>query len=46
MVKGTKKREYTSEFRASAVRLVTVERVPAAKAAADLGVPLNTLACG
>jgi hypothetical protein len=43
MVKGTKKRKYTAEFRASAVRLATVERVPAAKAAADLGIPVNTL---
>lgn len=43
MVKGTKKRKYTAEFRAAAVRLVTVEKVPAAKAAADLGMPVNTL---
>jgi transposase len=43
MVKGTKKRKYTAEFREAAVRLVTVEKVPAAKAAADLGMPVNTL---
>lgn len=43
MVKGTKKRKYTAEFRQAAVRLVTVEKVPAAKAAADLGMPVNTL---
>jgi transposase len=40
---GTTKRKYTREFRESAVRLVTVEKVPAAKAAADLGIPVNTL---
>jgi transposase-like protein len=43
MVKGTKKRKYTREFREAAVRLVTVEKVPAAQAAADLGMPVNTL---
>lgn len=43
MHKGTTKRKYTAEFRASAVRLVTAEKVPTAKAAADLGVPVNTL---
>ena len=43
MEKGTKKRKYTAEFREAAVRLVTVEKVPAAKAAADLGMPVNTL---
>jgi transposase len=43
MVKGTKKRKYTAEFRAAAVRLVTVEKIPAAKAAADLGMPVHTL---
>jgi len=43
MVKGSKKRAYTREFRESAVRLVTVEKVPAVKAAADLGMPVNTL---
>lgn len=43
MLKGTKKRVYTPEFREAAVRLVTVEKVPPARAAADLGVPVNTL---
>jgi transposase len=43
MVKGTKKRAYTHEFREAAVRLVTVERVPVGKAAANLGIPINTL---
>lgn len=43
MEKGTKKRKYTAEFRVGAVRLVTVEKVQAAKAAADLGMPVNTL---
>jgi transposase len=43
MVKGTKKRKYTAEFREAAVRLVTVEKVPAVKAAADLGMPIHTL---
>ena len=38
------KRKYTSEFRESAVRLVTVEKVPVVKAASDLGMPQNTLA--
>jgi transposase len=43
MHKGTTKRKYTREFRESAVRLVTIEKVPAAKAAANLGIPVNTL---
>lgn len=43
MHKGTVKRKYTREFRDSAVRLVAVEKVPIAKAAADLGMPVNTL---
>lgn len=43
MEKGTKKRKYTAEFREAAVRLVTVEKVRAAKAAADLGMPVHTL---
>lgn len=43
MHKGTKKRVYTREFRESAVRLVTAEGVSPAKAAADLGMPVNTL---
>jgi transposase len=43
MHKGTTKRKYTREFRDAAVRLVTVERVPVTKAAADLGMPVNTL---
>lgn len=43
MHKGTNKRRYTPEFREAAVRLVTVEKVHAAKAAADLGMPINTL---
>lgn len=38
------KRQYTSEFRESAVKLVTVEKASVAKAAADLGMPQNTLA--
>lgn len=37
------RQKYTREFREGAVRLVTVEKVPAAKVAADLGMPLNTL---
>ena len=40
---STTKRKYTPEFRAAAVRLVTAEKVSAAKAAADLGIPVNTL---
>jgi transposase len=44
MRKGTFKRKYTREFREGAVRLVTVEKVAIAKAAADLGMPVNTLA--
>jgi transposase len=44
MHKGTKKRAYTREFREAAVRLVTAEGVPVANAAADLGMPVNTLA--
>jgi transposase len=43
MQKGTTKRKYTPEFREAAVRLVTVEKVPAAKAAADLGMSVHTL---
>lgn len=43
MQKGTKKRKYAPEFREAAVRLVMVEKVPAAKAAADLGMPAHTL---
>lgn len=43
MLKGTTKRVYTREFREGAVRLVMVEKVAPAKAAADLGVPVNTL---
>lgn len=37
------KRAYTPEFRESAVKLVAGEGVPLAKAAADLGMPHNTL---
>lgn len=36
-------RRYPSEFRESAVNMVLVEGVSVAKAAADLGVPHNTL---
>jgi transposase len=43
MVQGSKKRKYTREFREAAVRLVTAEKTPVAKAAADLGMPSNTL---
>jgi len=43
MQKGTTKRKYTGEFREAAVRLVMVEKVPAARAAADLGMPIHTL---
>jgi len=43
MLKGTTKRKYTGEFREAAVRLVMVEMVPAARAAADLGMPVHTL---
>jgi len=43
MLKGTTKRKYTGEFREAAVRLVMVEMVPAARAAADLGMPIHTL---
>ncbi len=43
MDKGTKKRTYTREFREAAVRRVTVEKVSAVKAAADLGMPSHTL---
>jgi transposase-like protein len=37
------RKKYTSEFRESAVRLVTREGVAASKAAADLGVSYHTL---
>lgn len=40
---GKNKRTYTAEFREGAVKLVLVEKMPLAKAAADLGIPLNTL---
>jgi len=33
MHKGTTKRKYAAEFREAAVRLVTVEKVPAARSA-------------
>lgn len=36
-------RRYPSEFRESAVNMVLVEGVPVVKAAADLGIPVNTL---
>jgi hypothetical protein len=42
MLKGTTKRKYTAEFREATVRLVTVEKVPAARAVTDLGVPIHT----
>jgi transposase len=43
MLKGSKKRLYTREFREAAVRLVLTEKVAPARAAADLGMPVNTL---
>lgn len=43
MDKGQVKRKYTREFRESAVRLVNVEKTPVTQAAADLGMPVNTL---
>ena len=43
MLKGSKKRTYTPEFREAAVQLVTVEKVPVVRAAADLRIPTNTL---
>ena len=43
MDKGTTKRKYTREFREAAVQLVTTQKVSVAKAAADLGMPVNTL---
>ena len=36
-------RRYPSEFRESAVSMVLVEGLSVAKAAADLGIPVNTL---
>jgi transposase len=36
-------RRYPSEFRESAVNMVLVEGLSVARAAADLGVPVNTL---
>ncbi|MBL9141257.1 MAG: transposase [Phycisphaerae bacterium] len=39
----TSMRRYTSEFRESAVSMVLVEGLSVAKAAADLGLPPNTL---
>ena len=39
----TSMRRYTSEFRQSAVSMVLVEGLSVAKAAADLGLPPNTL---
>lgn len=46
MLKGTKKKSYTREFREAAVRLVTVEKAPTAKAAADFGMPVTELCEG
>ena len=43
MLKGTKKRNYTREFRESAARLVMVQKVPAEKATADVGTPVHAL---
>ncbi len=43
MVKGQSKRKYTAEFRAGAVALVVKEGRTVQQAAADLGMPLNTL---
>lgn len=40
---GAAQVRFDDEFREAAVRLVTVEKVPAAKAAADLGMPVHTL---
>lgn len=43
MDKGQLKRKYTREFKESAVRLVEVEKRSVTQAAADLGMPSNTL---
>jgi transposase len=43
MPEGNSKRKYTSEFRASAVDLVLKQGIPVEQAAADLGMPENTL---
>lgn len=43
MDKGQSRRKYTREFREGAVRLVNDQKTPVAKAAADLGMPVNTL---
>ena len=43
MVKGQNKRAYTAEFRRGAVALVLNERRSVPAAAADLGMPANTL---
>lgn len=44
MVKGQNKRKYAAEFRQGAVNLVLQEKRPVRLAAADLGMPANTLA--
>jgi len=44
MDNGQVKRKYTREFKESAVRLVNAEKTPVVQAAADLGMPVNTLA--
>jgi len=44
MVKGQDKRKYSEEFRQGAVNLVLNEKRPVRLAAADLGMPENTLA--
>lgn len=43
MVKGQSKRKYTAEFRQGAVALVVNEGRTVKQAAADLGMPENTL---
>lgn len=43
MVKGQGKRSYTAEFRRGAVSLVLMEGRTIHQAAADLGMPANTL---
>jgi transposase len=43
MVKGQRKRKYTDEFRQGAVALVMTEGRTVKQAAADLGMPENTL---
>ena len=42
MQKGTTKRKYAGKVREAAVRLVMVDKVPAARTAADLGMCIHT----